>query len=495
MQASGAGTPNSGGFITRPQNILIHGIQTGAGAETLLLIDGIRYPGQGLNGCEIDPSIIPQLAVDRVDVLADGASATYGSDAVAGVVNIVLKRGFDGAITQLYYGQSTDLGDPHFQATQLYGRTWDGGDVTVSYEYDHTAPVSGGKRSYLTFDFTPWGLDNTTPISLSAPGVVSTGALVTNPQLKALGFTASNGNLACTNCFSVPRGQNGVGLTWATLSANPGVNNIQNPYTLGDLLGAQDRNGATITFDQNLFDGISLFADGFYSNRRLTQTVVPGASPALQQALLAMPVPTFNPFYPVGAPAGLDVSYDLALESPSVTHIGNLSERYHFGFKDDLPFNWVGRIQYAMNEERDTANTTGMVNVNMVKAALGSVVPGIPANGNTPAQASFTKPNNIPYLNLFCDQTAFTCNTPATLSYIGAFRNEGSSWQQHNFGLDFDGPLFDLPGGTLRAAIGGSYISDHYTLRNFPTTAPSTHRSLSTPPLQRLGMFFRSTVN
>jgi outer membrane receptor protein involved in Fe transport len=469
VQISGAGTPNSGGFITRPQNLLIHGIQTGAGAETLLLIDGIRYPGQGLNGCAIDPSIIPQLAVDRVDVLADGASATYGSDAVAGVINVVLKRGFVGAITQIYYGQSTDLGDAHVQATQLYGQKWDSGDVTVSYEYDHTAPVNGGKRSYLTFDFTPWGLDNTTPISLSAPGVVSTGALVTNPQLKALGFAAGNGNLACTNCFSVPRGQNGVGLNWTTLLANPGVKNIENPYTRGDLLGAQDRNGGTITFDQNLFDGISVFADGFYSNRRLTQRVVPGASPALQQALLAVPVPTINPFYPVGAPAGLAVSYDLALESPSVTHVGELSERYHFGFQDNLPYNWVGRVQYAMSEERDTANTTGMVNVNMVKAALGSVVPGIPANGNTPAQASFTKPANIPYLNLFCDPTAFACNSPATLSYIGAFRNQGSTWQQHNFGLDFDGPVFDLPGGTLRAAVGASYISDHYNFTEFST--------------------------
>ena len=467
VQISGAGTPNSGGFITRPQNLLIHGIQTGAGSETLLLIDGVRYPGQGTNGCQIDPSIIPQLAVDRVDVLADGASATYGSDAVAGVVNVILKRGFEGAITQLYYGQSTDLGDPHFQATQLYGKKWETGDVTVSYEYDHSAKVNGGKRSYFTFDFTPWGLDNTTPISLSAPGVASTGALVTNPQLKALGFSAANGNLACTNCFSVPRGQNGVGLTWATLLANPGVKNIENPYTRGDLFGAQDRNGGTITFDQKLIDGISFFADGFYSNRRLTQKVVPGASPALQQALLAVAVPTINPYYPVGAPAGLAISYDLALESPSVSHIGELSERYHFGFNAELPHDWVGRVQYAMSDERDAAHTTGMVNVNMVKAALGSVVPGIAANGNTPQQASFTKPSSIPYLNVFCDPTAFTCNSPATLSYIGAFRNFDSSWQQHNFGLDFDGPLFELPGGTLRAAIGGSYISDHYNFTEF----------------------------
>ena len=50
----------------------------------------------------IDPSIIPALALDRVDVLVDGASATYGSDAIAGVINVILKRGFDGAVTLLH---------------------------------------------------------------------------------------------------------------------------------------------------------------------------------------------------------------------------------------------------------------------------------------------------------------------------------------------------------------------------------------------------------
>jgi iron complex outermembrane receptor protein len=178
----------------------------------------------------------------------------------------------------------------------------------------------------------------------------------------------------------------------------------------------------------------------------------------LQQALAAIAVPTINPFYPLGAPSGLRVSYDLAFESPSVVHVGEISERYHFGLRDDLPYNWVGRIQYAMSEERDTVSTTGMVNLNMVSAALGNTVPGIAANGNVPPQASFTKPASVPYLNVFCDPTAFTCNSPATLAYIAAFRNQGSSWQQHNFGFDLDGPVVDLPGGTLRAAIGGSYL-------------------------------------
>src|SRR4029079_12495452 len=85
---------------------------------------------------------IPQLAVDHVDILADGASATYGSDAIAGVLNVVMKRRFDGAISQLRYGTAQD-GAERFHAAQLWGRTWTGGDITLSYEWYDEAAISG----------------------------------------------------------------------------------------------------------------------------------------------------------------------------------------------------------------------------------------------------------------------------------------------------------------------------------------------------------------
>src|ERR1700686_513340 len=99
------------------------------GPRTLLMVDGVKFPPQADGLCAIDPSIIPALALDRVDILADGASATYGSDAIAGVINVVLKRNFDGAVSLLHY-QQPDRGGQEFQGSQLYGPTWDGGDVT-----------------------------------------------------------------------------------------------------------------------------------------------------------------------------------------------------------------------------------------------------------------------------------------------------------------------------------------------------------------------------
>src|ERR1700680_4867150 len=121
------GTPDD---VEAHQNIAIHGIEM-RGSGTLMLVDGMRFPIQGTIG-NLDPAIIPQLAVDRVDVLADGASATYGSDAIAGVVNIILKKDYNGAVTQFRIADS-GLGDLSLSGSQLYGRTWDGGGITATY--------------------------------------------------------------------------------------------------------------------------------------------------------------------------------------------------------------------------------------------------------------------------------------------------------------------------------------------------------------------------
>ena len=73
----------------------------GLGADsTLSLVNGRRLAGSGSYGELGDVSALPSAAVERVDVLLDGASALYGSDAVAGVVNLIMRRRFDGAETR-----------------------------------------------------------------------------------------------------------------------------------------------------------------------------------------------------------------------------------------------------------------------------------------------------------------------------------------------------------------------------------------------------------
>ncbi len=235
---------NAGGQINRAEGVDIHSLNSNTSPRTLMMINGGRFPAQGHGTDRYDPSIIPQLAVDHVDVLADGASATYGSDAIAGVINVVMKRGYDGAETQLRYGFAKD-GANKYQAAQLWGRTWDGGDITLSYEwYDETA-LTGKARSMFTFNYSPWGLDDRTPISSVTPGVVSTGG------------ANSSVTTGCTNCFSIPRGTgwnygdtlshtnptasgSAPTINWTTLQANPGaLQNEVNPYYFSDVTAAQ----------------------------------------------------------------------------------------------------------------------------------------------------------------------------------------------------------------------------------------------------------------
>src|SRR6266481_222290 len=137
----GAVATNSGGHLERETRVNIRGLDQ-TGPRSLLMVDGMRFPPQADGICAIDPSIIPSIALDHIDILADGASATYGSDAIAGVINIILKRNYDGAITQLGFN-SASSGHLHYSAAQLWGRTWDGGQITLSFEWYDDSKVKG----------------------------------------------------------------------------------------------------------------------------------------------------------------------------------------------------------------------------------------------------------------------------------------------------------------------------------------------------------------
>ena len=280
---------NSGANIERGAKVNIRGLDTGAATRSLLMIDGIRFPAQGNGLDSIDPSVIPALALDHIDILADGASATYGSDAIAGVINLILKRNMDGAITQLRW-TTAEGGKNRYLASAIWGRTWDGGQITLSYEWYNDSPTMGNAHSNLTVDYSPWGLDDRRPIGSSIPATLSTGPPA-QPGGGKIGTSALLGH-GCTNCYAVPLGTGGnfdpgvggVGptapfsastLNWSSFntpgnSGSNGVRNQFNPYEISWYDAAQQRNAAVITIDQRLTSNISFYGSGFYSNRRST---------------------------------------------------------------------------------------------------------------------------------------------------------------------------------------------------------------------------------
>ena len=463
--------------VERGTRVNLRQLDTGSAPRSLMMVDGMRYPAQGMGLCQIDPSIIPTAAVDRVDLLLDGASATYGSDAIGGVINIILKRAYDGAVSEVGFKTAAG-GGVQYLASQLWGRTWDGGDITLGYNWYNISPTNGNFRSKFTFDFSPWGLDNRNPLGSSAPSTLSTGAPVSPDPTN---YPATNGH-NCTNCYAVPNGtgggfnpiNSGLGptapfsastLNWTTfnVAGNSGTNGTRNefnPYSITYYSSGAQYNGASMTVDQRLTKNISFYGEGFYGMRRIN--FINNAT----TNQITVGVPTYNPYYPTGgAPTNLRVAYNMSVESPSLTGAYGMGSRYQGGLNIDLPAGWESQVSFSETRDAEYNHAVGTINKNAVSAALGWTLAATPASGTNPAIATWTKPGTIPYLNLFCDAMQFQCNSPTTLNYVGNYSSTAEAFWINEKSIKADGPLFDLPGGTVKMAVGADYSSYHFLIQ------------------------------
>jgi hypothetical protein len=394
-------------------------------------------------------------------------------------------------MTQLRYTTAPG-GKQRVQAAQLWGRTWDGGDITLSYEWYDDAPVYGNSKSNYSSDFSPWGLDNRTPLTSSLPGTLTAGgATTTLPG----GFAATLGTY-CSNCFAIPGStgrafnpiNGGIGptapfsgstLNWTNfnVAANTGTNGTRNefnPYAISWFDAAQQRNAVVGTVDQRLTRNISFYGSGFYSNRRaefLNSSLLTPSS----TNLLSVAIPTFNPYYPTGgAPTNLRVNYNTALENPSFTMAYELADRYMGGLTIDLPGNWAAQVYYSQTYDSSFNHVTGVVNRNAVSAALGWTIASSAGAGTAPGIAAWTKPATVPYLNLLCDPTQFQCNSATTLNYVTGLRSFDERYLVNEKGFKADGPLFALPAGDVKAAIGATYTSSAFSFKTFDNTGAAS---------------------
>jgi iron complex outermembrane receptor protein len=153
-----------GGILGGENSNLNYGNASGANLRglgnraTLTLLNGRRLAPVGV-GDAVDLSVIPLAAIERIDVLTDGASAIYGSDAVGGVINIVLREKYDGAETRVRYGDVTEGANAEIRAGQTIGTEWGTGSALISYEYDKRDPLSTQDRFFTKDPLFLTGID------------------------------------------------------------------------------------------------------------------------------------------------------------------------------------------------------------------------------------------------------------------------------------------------------------------------------------------------
>lgn len=396
---------NAGSNIGYGASVNLRGLGT---TSTLTLVDGNRLALGGGGGTFVDLSLIPTSAIERIEVLADGASAIYGSDAVAGVVNVRLRRAFEGAETSLRTGMAD--GYTEFQASQIFGRKWATGHIMAAYEYYERGRLGSEDRAYATEDLRRYGGPDYRQ-AYANPGTI----------------TAADGRV-----FGIPKGQDGRDLTAADLVA--GVANLGDGRTQTDLLPQNRRHAAVAALEQEITPAITLRVTGFYANRSSSQRYFALNSPVT--------VPVTNPFYvdPIGTGQPVTVTYDFRedLGAPvNEAHVTNWATTASLEAKLGA---WVAEAYGSYSQERDRLFTANEVNSARLARALA---------GSDPATA----------FNVFGDGSH---TSAATIAQVRGSTLQHQRSRQITAGFKFDGPLLSLPGGAMRLALGGEHRAEAF---------------------------------
>jgi iron complex outermembrane receptor protein len=382
--------------ITYGSSVNIRGIGPYA---TLVLVNGHRVVPQGTSGFAIDPSVLPTIGLERVDVVADGASAIYGSDAVAGVVNLITRRNVEGGEISVRYGDG-DHYDEH-QIGILLGHKWSTGQFTLAFENARHSSLSGLDRSYYRADLRDRGGNDFRP-TLCNPGNIVVGGV--SYAIPAGGVTAANRS--------------------ALVAAT--VNKCDN-LKIADLIPRQDHDSFEFTFNQEINERVSVYAEGFAHRREFN--IKGGAINA------AVTVPSTNPFFV--APPGLTP----ATETVQYSFINDYPQPYQDGYSQavnllvgadvKLFHDWRGGLNYSWGRNQDEQ--------------FAHTVPNGPA-----LTAALNSRNAATALNVFGGANSQAVIDSILIGYSNAKgRSIFQTWE-----AKADGPLFALPGGEVRAAIG-----------------------------------------
>ncbi|HEX4104691.1 MAG TPA: TonB-dependent receptor [Rhizomicrobium sp.] len=240
---TGFGNPGQGGFGSADGSgtnaPTIHSLGASASNSTLILVDDHRIPLSGLAHSLSDPSTIPTIALQRVEVLADGASSIYGSDAVAGVINFITRRNYEGAETDVEYGDGLNYNQ--FTASQIIGTRWDHGSFMAAYQYSSNSQLLGTDRSFVNDNQTFRGLSDLGNF-YSYPATIANSSATTSP-IYPYPYTA------------------GTGIPNAATSAPYG----QARYS--SLLPSENRNAALVNISEDVSDWLTVSAQLNWSSR------------------------------------------------------------------------------------------------------------------------------------------------------------------------------------------------------------------------------------
>jgi iron complex outermembrane receptor protein len=502
VSADGAGSISTGfrtGFSAGGAAVSLRGL---GASSTVILIDGLRSANFPLNDdghiAYVDLNSIPFSIVDRVDVLKDGASATYGADAIGGVVNIVTKKHFTG-LDATVQGGTTEHGDGSRYRASLTAGVGDyaasGWNFYLNGEFQHDGVIRNHDRGfpYNTLDLRPiGGLDkNTADSSLTTP---TPDAIVTRVSQGDLNNPLSGGAAAATNQYQLLNSSACANGTYTVSSGSvQGTGCKHNlPDEFFEIQPLQQRYSVNGRLSVRLSDAVEAYATGSYSRDRVEifnaspagvrQTQPYGASPSLASSNPGIVLPVYICSSGVNCATAADrrLNPNNPYASAYAADPANGAARIYYLF-GDLPFGsirtnkvlratagvnghfgggWNFRVEGMAAKDDLALEQYGWLNIAGLLKAI-----------NT---GSYNFVNPALNSQAVRDQISPTIRTPSYSSNVSLDASLSKSF-------------FTLPGGPVNVAIGGQVRRETLVNRN-------QNADLATYGLSTSSAFGRHTV-
>jgi iron complex outermembrane receptor protein len=401
--------------------------------RTLVLVNGKRWVST-LAG-SVDLNTIPVSVVERIEVLKDGASSIYGTDAICGVINLTTRDNYDGAEANVYYGEWDD-GDGQTQAYDFtLGSSTDRASTAVNVSYVTNEAVRAGDREISAIPLQGFPANTSFPGQASAatpfgqfflPSGPSQTLIPGRPGTAASDFKPYN-------------------------FATDGYNFAPDNY----LLTPQERTSVYAQARYNLTDAITFRSDLLFTERKSSQELAPspltlGAGGGIGGQTRVSAQNIYNPF-------GVDipiVQYRPALQKRNFAQDVD-TFRFSGGFDGafdlfERSFSWDAAYSYTDSERRDI--TLGLFNMNNLRTAVGPSFrdsAGVARCGTPTAVIAGCVPVNLfggpeGFNQAMLDSTTFTAQD---------YRYK----KHYNYTANVTGDLFELPAGPVGFAAGYEY--------------------------------------
>ncbi|MDE3210994.1 MAG: TonB-dependent receptor [Pseudomonadota bacterium] len=457
---------NSGG--TGSSSIGLRGL--GAN-RTLVLINGKRIINE-------DPNSIPADMIERIEVLTTGASATYGSDAIGGVVNFIMKKDYQGATFSANYGESDHNDGAQTGYRFTFGQTSDKGSIMGGIDYNQQDQIEAKNRKYSQNSVSITGSSKTPIYSYVGGSSYAQHGYIQLPTALAAQY----------GCSHVSANTGASGQNPATDYHCFGNSDKYNYASVNLIETPQERTSMFLNGTYNLSDNVTAYLDAYHNKTASAFQLAPAVFGTGTGAVISANS-YYNPFGQEFSSTGLTYRVRLVPAGNRSAAYGTATDQIHTGLKGDFTFlnqAWNWDLGFGYGHTSQTTVTYGLPNVTQLNLDMGPsfmASNGVVTCGTAaaPITTGCTPFNPFNLADPTSTAALKAAATPAISTALGI---------EKTYSLDVNGGLFDLPAGTVQLGAGASYRTEYVhsqidpLLMIDPATGNCTLGSQCSSPLQ-----------